>query len=133
MMTSTITDIGFTQNGRRRQENAQPIGQFMVEDMLRTGLIVGEDWEALPYSVRAEVGHCENPRDQFAVLLRHNLLTEYQVSRIEAGNTFGLVLGNYRILDQLGFGGMGTVFRGEHSVLRRPVAIKVLHPTCTGN
>jgi len=37
-------------------------------------------------------------------------------------------LGRYRVLAPIGRGGMSTVFAGEHVVLRRPVAIKVLHP-----
>src|SRR5690606_27383029 len=54
------------------------------------------------------------------------LLTTYQADRIEAGTIHGLVLGNYRVLDRLGAGGMGVVFLGEHFQLRRRVAIKVL-------
>src|SRR5581483_9315726 len=38
----------------------------------------------------------------------------------------GLVLGNYRVLERLGSGGMGVVFLGEHMLLKRQVAIKVL-------
>lgn len=34
----------------------------------------------------------------------------------------------YRIIEPLGQGGMGAVFRGEHVVIGRQVAIKVLHP-----
>jgi hypothetical protein len=34
----------------------------------------------------------------------------------------------YRITGLLGTGGMGSVFRAEHVTIRRPVAIKVLHP-----
>ncbi len=34
----------------------------------------------------------------------------------------------YRIIDIIGRGGMGTIFRGEHTKLHRPIAIKVLHP-----
>src|SRR5439155_6940358 len=61
-----------------------------------------------------------------ARLVDHGLLTDYQARRIDAGSTFGLVLGNYRVLDRLGAGGMGVVFRAEHTRMRRLVAIKVL-------
>jgi serine/threonine-protein kinase len=37
-------------------------------------------------------------------------------------------IGPYRIIDQLGQGGMATVFKAYHAALDRYVAIKVLHP-----
>src|SRR4051794_12590443 len=37
-------------------------------------------------------------------------------------------LGPYRLLKQLGQGGMGTVFLAEDTKLRRPVALKVMRP-----
>lgn len=39
-----------------------------------------------------------------------------------------VVEGRYRIIKTLGEGGMGTVFLAEHALIRRRVAIKVLHP-----
>ncbi len=59
-------------------------------------------------------------------LVRAGLLTSYQVHRVLAGTTHGLVLGNYRVLERLGAGGMGVVFLAEHYLLMRRVAIKVL-------
>src|SRR5678815_3750383 len=39
-----------------------------------------------------------------------------------------VVEGRYRILKTLAEGGMGTVYLAEHTLIRRRVAIKVLHP-----
>ncbi|WP_373047482.1 serine/threonine-protein kinase [Vulgatibacter sp.] len=36
-------------------------------------------------------------------------------------------LATYELRDEIGRGGMGVVYRGEHQVLQKPVAIKVLH------
>ena len=40
----------------------------------------------------------------------------------------GLEFGHYRILERVGSGGMGVVYRGYDAHLEREVAIKVLHP-----
>jgi response regulator RpfG family c-di-GMP phosphodiesterase/serine/threonine protein kinase len=66
-------------------------------------------------------------------LTARGLLTEYQVERLRAGQTFGLVLGNYRIVDWLGAGGMGVVFKAEHVHMKRPVAVKVVLTENEGN
>ncbi len=40
----------------------------------------------------------------------------------------GATLGEYRVIAELGRGGMGVVYRGEQPVIGRPVAIKVMSP-----
>jgi len=43
----------------------------------------------------------------------------------------GTVVGSYRITGQIAVGGMGTVYRAEHTLIGRVAAIKVLHPEMT--
>jgi response regulator RpfG family c-di-GMP phosphodiesterase/serine/threonine protein kinase len=59
-------------------------------------------------------------------LVKAGLLTEYQAHRVLAGSVHGLVLGTYRVLDRIGSGGMSVVFLGEHCLMKRRVAIKVV-------
>ncbi len=59
-------------------------------------------------------------------LVRRGLLSDYQASRLLSGHTFGLVIGNYRVIDRLGVGGMGVVYKAEHVHMKRTVALKIL-------
>jgi eukaryotic-like serine/threonine-protein kinase len=61
-------------------------------------------------------------------LVEQGLLTRFQAERLLAGRTAGFLLGQYKILDQLGRGGMGRVFKAEHQTMKRVVALKVLAP-----
>ena len=97
-----------------------------LQDLLAHRLVLSEDWERLDADARRHVLGAQGRSSFLAALVERGLLNAYQAGRIEAGNTFGLVLGNYRILERIGAGGMGVVFKAEHIRLRRPVAIKVM-------
>ncbi|HWA97848.1 MAG TPA: family 16 glycoside hydrolase, partial [Pirellulales bacterium] len=61
-----------------------------------------------------------------AELVKQNHLTSFQARQIAAGKAKALVMGNYTILDRIGAGGMGQVFKAEHRRMHRTVAIKTL-------
>lgn len=61
-------------------------------------------------------------------LVEQGLITRFQAELLLAGRTGGFILGQYKILDQLGQGGMGRVFKAQHRTMGRMVALKVLSP-----
>ena len=95
-------------------------------DLLNSSIILAGEWERLPPETREELVHCADTKVVLSRLVQHRVLTEYQAARVEAGKTSGLILGNYRVMDRIGSGGMGIVFKAEHLRLRRQVAVKVL-------
>jgi serine/threonine-protein kinase len=72
-------------------------------------------------------------RELASRLVHENWLTEFQARRILNGRTSELVVGPYRILDRLGSGSMGRVFKAEHNLMGRKVALKVIAPELTSN
>ncbi len=45
----------------------------------------------------------------------------------------GTTVGGFNVVKQLGVGGMGTVYLGEHAIIGSRVAIKLLHPQLASN
>ena len=103
-----------------------------IEAWLRHAYLPKEEWDELPQPVRLELEALPHLTLVLERLVELKLLTQYQADRLDAGTSHGLVLGNYRVLDRLGAGGMGVVFLAEHCFLRRRVAIKVM-PSRRGN
>src|SRR3984957_15636907 len=66
-----------------------------------------------------------------AELVKNNHLTQFQATQIKAGKAKALILGEYTILDKIGAGGMGQVFKAVHRRMERAVAIKMLPPAMT--
>lgn len=59
-------------------------------------------------------------------MLQHKKLTKFQADFMFKGKTKRLVVGNYVVLDKLGKGGMGRVYKAKHRRMERVVALKML-------
>jgi serine/threonine protein kinase len=61
-------------------------------------------------------------------LLQRGWLTPYQVNQLLADSGRNLVLRPYVVLERLGAGGTGQVFKARHQHMQRVVALKVIRP-----
>ncbi len=81
-------------------------------------------------SVRADL----DPRDRndmasvIRALVERKFLTRFQAAKLLAGKSGPFFMGKYKIMRQLGQGGMGKVYYARHIETRCKVAVKVLDP-----
>ncbi|MFH1922608.1 MAG: serine/threonine-protein kinase, partial [Planctomycetota bacterium] len=101
-----------------------PLGQF-VENLIQSGLFSAAELAAFQDRLPPE----KRPKDAQGLareLNRAGKLTKYQAAQVYQGKTRGLLLGDYVVLDRIGAGGMGEVFKARHRTMDRTVAVKVL-------
>ncbi|MGE3804971.1 MAG: WD40 repeat domain-containing serine/threonine protein kinase, partial [Gemmataceae bacterium] len=60
------------------------------------------------------------------MVVERTWLTPYQVNQVVQGKAAGLVIGPYLVLERLGEGGAGQVFKARHRLLQRLAALKVI-------
>jgi serine/threonine-protein kinase len=71
-------------------------------------------------------GHFDQPRSLAKELLQRGWLTAFQINQVFQGRGRELTLGPYVLLERIGEGGMGQVFKAWHRHLDRMVALKVI-------
>ncbi len=98
-----------------------------VRRLARSRLVTPDEAIALVQEARQDKPKLS--AEHFATrLVRSGRLTKYQACSIYRGELNHLVLGNYVVLEQIGAGGMGLVYKGLHRRMKRLVALKVLPP-----
>src|SRR5262245_2658130 len=68
----------------------------------------------------------DDPTPLARELVQRRLLTSFQVNALARGNGKELAVGVYRLVDRIGEGGMGQVYKAYHATMGRVVALKVI-------
>ncbi len=100
------------------------------EVALASGLVTAGDLDAAEAAARERLAGSPGTPEQFdkavaKVLVEQGKLTPFQARELLAGRT-RFRLGQYTVIDEIGRGGMGQVFKAEHALMGRHVAVKVL-------
>src|SRR5258707_15861225 len=98
-----------------------PVEQF-VKQLEDSGIIAGD-------TLQDFIPPKASPKDAEELakeLVRKKKLTKFQAEEAYKGRAKSLVLGNYVLMEKIGAGGMGQVFKAEHRRMKRIVAVKML-------
>lgn len=106
------------------------VARSLFDAMKASGLYETVHLEQVEHIFRTHPGDSQ----KIAELLKQDqLVTEYQFRKIRAGRTSDLVFGPYLILDKIGEGGMGKVYRAVQGRVGRIVALKTIRPHLMAN
>lgn len=103
----------------------------MTADSSATFLAAVREYQILDDNQLEEATSLLQPRHPQTAALAEELqrrgwLTAYQVQQLRDGAGHTLVLGQYILLELLGQGGMGQVFKARHRIMKRVVALKII-------
>jgi serine/threonine protein kinase len=100
---------------------------------LTTARVIDRGQAALALAQARAAGAADNEATLADFLVRRGLITRHQADRALAGDVGRLSAGPYLLLEPLGAGSLGTVYRAVRRTDRKPHAVKVLPPRPTWN
>ena len=99
----------------------------LIDLVKRSDLVTPKKLDAfLEKSAQSPGGMPAEQEKVAELLVADGLLTRWQADKLLAGKHRGFRLGKYKLLGQIGKGGMSHVYLAEHVLMERRVAIKVL-------
>lgn len=106
--------------------------QELLKNLTESGLLSDDEISTIHDSVnsRADIRSAESFARE---LVRQNRLTKLQAAAVLKGKTRNLVFGEYVVLEKVGSGGMGQVFKARHRPTGKLVAVKVLSADAVKN
>jgi len=108
--------------------------ETFLELLRRSGLVEAERLERVLQLLEAKTGCAPSDSETIGhALLQAKLITPWHQRMLQKGLWRGFFLGRYLLLEELGQGGMSSVYLAEHTMLKRRVAIKVLHQKRASN
>jgi len=116
--------------GKLKSAEGVPLDLLTV---IRSSGVLGERQLA---EIKTKVLQGDYPFDSVALaerLVRDNILTSWQAKRFLSNKPQGLVVGRYIILDRIGSGSMGRVYKAQHAMMERVVALKIVAPEIAAN
>jgi serine/threonine-protein kinase len=104
----------------------------LLEQMKRLGLWPTDD-KAQQEMLSLARKHGNDVRTFCRDLMNRNVLTPHQVNYLLTGKGQQLLVGPYIVMERLGAGGMGQVFKARHRHTHLVVALKVIKPARVAN
>jgi serine/threonine protein kinase/WD40 repeat protein len=102
---------------------AAETNHLLLDQLRASGLLQAAQLEQL---ARLPEAQGPDPRALAKQVWRRGWLTRFQLSQVAQGRGKDLRIGPYLLLDRLGEGGMGIVYKAQHQHMNRVVALKVI-------